>query len=258
MLPLALIVTASASALPPPCAGGVVIDLGATPSIVLDGASQFARLSFEGRAKPLEARIEEFDVPGLKSSGWTFSPLEYLEWKGLSDGLLRAGGALRISHGVNLDTELERTETCIVTLDPGPVSVRVAQEQLDAAKKKAAMLSVMICDPNETREHKIKAPVGSGSIKIPIGQAGQNEGLFAIRVETSDSNSLGHQEVTVKGGKFAGASSTTPDLFCNATSFDTMCVNTDMVFKLSGDQSFRISTEVDWFEMILTACLVSR
>ena len=258
MLPLAYLLTSIASASPSPCAGGQLIDLGASPSITMDGQSQGAWLTFEGQSKPSEALIEEFGLPGLASSGWIFTPLDYLEWKGIPPSVLRSGGALRIDHGVNIGTELERTDSCVVTLDPAPASIRIAEEQLQLAKKKAAMLSVMVCDPEQTLDHKIKVAPGAAQISVPVGQANQGEGVLTILVETSEYSSIGHQDVIVKGGKFVSASASNPALFCPATSFDTMCVNTEEAFKITGNKPFRVSTEVDWFEMSLTGCTVSR
>ncbi|MES2641049.1 MAG: hypothetical protein V4850_16280 [Myxococcota bacterium] len=147
-----------------------------------------------------------------------------------------------------------------MTFDAAPVEVRLAEEKLAAAKKRVTMQSIMVCDPDGTREHAIKAPQPAKALKVPPGQAAQGDGTLIIYVieDGGQHQEYGQQRVKIAEGKFVSATSTVPGVFCEARSFADLCVNTEAVFTLSKGAPFSVSTEVDWYEMMLSGCTVSR
>jgi hypothetical protein len=198
--------------------------------------------------------------PGFTVSSWSFAAEGYLETKGLKRGALERGGFIRLQHGIFLESEGGYSTDCLLTFDAAPVEVRLAEEKLAAAKKRVTMQSVMVCDPDGTREHAIKAPQPAKALKVPPGQAAQGDGTLIVYVmeDGGQHQEYAQQRVKIAEGKFVSATSTVPGVFCDARSFADLCVNTEAVFTLSKGAPFNVSTEVDRYEMMLSGCTVSR
>jgi len=251
------VAAAAAVASPPVCEGGAVIDLNLHPVVSLAEYAEEVAVWYEDGKDRID---HDYDVPvGFSAEARTFDAKTYLDSKGLTRAAIEKGGYLRFRNGSFLFSEGGFEEQCLLTYDKPPVDVMVAEQKLEEARKKQAMASVMICDPDETRSHAIKAPGPAGPIKIPIGQAAQNDTVFTISVsQAEDYRALGTQTVKIAGGKFVSAVSEPAGMFCSATSFDDMCVNTEAVFALTGWKPFTVNAEVDWYEMVLARCTVSR
>ncbi|MDP2307875.1 MAG: hypothetical protein Q8P18_17750 [Pseudomonadota bacterium] len=262
MSTLALFLVASASAATPPdCKDGALIDLNVNPVVSVDPGSDEAIVSIVEVGKPATYDPSPLAPPvGFVASSWSFTAEAYLETKGLTRGALERGGFVRLQHGIELESDGGYSTDCLLTYDAAPVEVRLAEEKLAAAKKRVTMQSVMVCDPDGTREHTIKAPSPASALKVPPGQAAQGDGslIISVSADGGDHSTLGQQTVKLAGGKFVSAASTVPGVFCDARSFADLCVNTEAVFSLTKGAPFSVSVEVDWYEMVLSECTVSR
>lgn len=258
MLSLGTLFIVRAFAATPACKDGSVIDLNVNPVVSVDAASEGAFVTVEG-GKDASPDIVELMSPGFAASGWAFSGAAYLEGKGLTRAALERGGYLRLQHGIFLESEDELSTECLLTYDVAPLEVRLAEEKLAAAKKRQEMQTMLVCDPEGTHQHAIKAPQPTGSIKVPPGQAAQGDAVLTLTVATSgEFQIIGEQTVKIAGGKFVSAASSTPVVFCDAHSFDGLCVNTEAIFALTKGAAFSVSTGVDWDEQTLSECAVSR
>ncbi len=246
------------AAAPPACKDGAVIDLNVNPVVSVDAASEGAFVTVEG-GKAASPDHVDLMSSGFTASAWVFSGAAYLEGKGLTRAALERGGYLRLQHGVFLESEGEISTECLLTYDVAPLEVRLAEEKLAAAKKRQAMETLLVCDPEGTLQHAIKAPQPTGAIKVPPGQAAQGDAVLTLTVATSgEFKIIGEQTVKIAGGKFVSATSSAPAVFCEAHSFGDLCVNTEAVFALTKDAAFSVSTGVDWDEQTLSECAVSR
>lgn len=246
------------AAAPPACKDGAIIDLNVDPVVSIVPTSEDAILTIEGGKTTKEDRVS-LASPGFVTTGMTFSASEYLARNGLNRQALERGGFLRVIHGIFLESEGESSTECLLTFDAPPVQVRIAEEQLAAAKRRQQMQSVMECDPQGTRDHAIKAPQPAKAIRIPPGQGAQGDGVLTIFISTAkDFTTIGEQKIQVAGGKMVSSKTATPALFCEPRGLTDLCVNTEDVFTLTGNGPFNVSTEVDWFEMSLSSCTVSR
>ena len=245
----------TSSATTPACEGGAVIDLNLHSVVTLSQYAEEVHVALEGSVAKLD---RDYAPAGFSSEEKTFTVQAFLDSKALARTALEKGGYLRVINGMFLESEGGFQEECLLTYEAAPVEVMVAQQRLAEAQKKAAMTSLMVCDPDGSREHSIKAPPPAGRIKVPIGQAAQGDGVMSILVESTDYKSIASQAVTIQGGRFTSASEDSLGIFCQASSFEDLCVNTEVAFAQTGGQPFRISTEVDWYGMSLSGCTVSR
>lgn len=244
-----------AAASPPLCERGAVIDLNHHPVVALGDSSEEARVSLENSASRLET---DYAPSGFDFTAHTFTAQAFLDSKALTRKALENGGYLHVAHGIGLESCDSWVATCTVTYDPAPVEVVLAEQALAKAKKAAAMASVMICDPERTREHRIKAPAPAGPIKVPAGQATQGDNVWTIWINPPFTRQSWSQVVAIKDDRLVSATSDNDGLFCKPTGLDDLCVNTEAVFALTDGKPFSISTTVKDYFKTLRYCEVTR
>jgi hypothetical protein len=251
-------VSRAVAAGPVACKDGAIIDLNVTPVVTLDGAADTAFvIGVQGAAETVD--IVTLKPPGFAAPAWAFEAARYLEAKGLAPSVLKQGGYLRLRYGTDMESEFELATECLLAYDAAAVSALVAKATRAEDNEHQAMASVMICDPQGSREHAIRAKPPAEDIRIPIGPAAQGDAVMTITVsEAASYASVAEQRVVIKGGKFSSVDAGSGGIFCDAKSFDALCVKPEAVFAKTKDAAFVVSTEVDFFELVLSSCTVSR